>query len=144
MGNSGGDRKTTTNNDPASHTHAGVIDKKSYVQAEESRSRFKELDPARCARVIRDGDNGPELIITGSCDDTFGQACRANWLFKSVNRKSKWFIKDERGNDVTETPLRSVDGIFIIYSERGLKVKNHDSDESDENYSYRDSVTYYD
>jgi hypothetical protein len=144
MGNSGGDRKKTVNNDPASHTNAGVVAKKSYVRAEDSMSRFKDLDPARCARVIQDGYDGPELIISGSCDDTFAQACRANWLFKSVNRKSKWFIKDERGNDVTEKPLRSVDGIFILYSEPGLKMKNLDSDESDENYSIHDSVTYYD
>jgi hypothetical protein len=144
MGNSGGDRKKTVNNAPASDTHAGVIAKKSYVRAEDSRSRFKDRDPTRCTRVVQDGYDGPELIISGSCDDTFAQACRANWLFKSVNRKSKWFIKDERGNDVTDMPLRSVDGIFILCLEHGLKMKNLGSDESDEIHSIHDSVTYYD
>ena len=102
---------------PASHAHVGIAAKKSYVKAKRGSSRYKAQDPSTCMRVIRDGYDGQEFIITGDREDTFAQVCGANWYFKSVNRKSRWYIKDERGNDVSDKPIHSVDGIFILIPE---------------------------
>lgn len=102
---------------PSGHTHEGIAGKKDYVQAEGGSSRYKAQDPSTCTRVIKDGHDGQEFIITGGREDTFAQVCRANWYFKSVKRKSKWFIKDEHGNDVNDKPLQSVDGICILIPE---------------------------
>ena len=102
---------------PDSHTHAGIAAKKDYVQAEGGSSRYKPQDPSSCMRVIKDGPNGQEFIISGDREETFAEVCRANWYFESVKRKTKWFIKDERGNDVSDKPLGSVDGIFTLIPE---------------------------
>lgn len=104
---------------PASHTHEGIAAKKNYVKAKGGSSRYKAQDPSTCTRVIKDGHDGQEFIITGCREDTFAQACRENWYFKSVSRKSKWYINDERGNDVSDKSLQSVDGILILIPEKG-------------------------
>jgi hypothetical protein len=99
------------------HRYQGIAAKKSYVKAKDVSSRYKAQDPSTCMRVIKDGHDGQEFIISGGSDDTFAQACRSNWYFESVNRKSKWYIKDEHGNDVSDKPLQSVDGIFTLIPE---------------------------
>ena len=105
---------------------------------------IRVIDPSICTRVIRDGYDGEEYIISGGREDTFVQACRNNWQFKTVDQKSKWFIKDERGNDVNNRPLESEDGIFILIPEFGSETQKEEPDESDRYSSIRDSVTYYD
>ena len=99
-------------------------------------------DPSVCKRIIKDGYDGPEFIVMGDGNITFGQACRDNWQFMSVRKNSGWFIKDERGNDVTDMSLFSFDGICTLFPEYGSEKKKTDSDES--LYSIHDSVTYYD
>jgi hypothetical protein len=106
--------------------------------------RYKERDPSVCSRVIRDGYDGAEFIITGDGEDTFGKACEANWQFQRVSSKSRWYIKDAKGNDVTDTSLATVDGIFILIPEYGSEISKAEPDESDEYSSIHDSVTYYD
>ncbi|MGY5860700.1 MAG: hypothetical protein RTU63_15135 [Candidatus Thorarchaeota archaeon] len=103
--------------EPESHIHAGAVTRKSYVLAKGGSNRYKVQNPSTYMRVIRDGDDGREFIISGGSEDTYAQACRANWYFESVHRESKWYIKDERGNDVSDKPLQSVDGIFILIPE---------------------------
>jgi hypothetical protein len=130
---------------PASgHPYQGIAAKKSYVKAAGGSSRYKAQDPDTCMKVIKDGPDGQEFIISGDREDTFAQACKANWYFERVNRKSAWYIKDERGNDVSDMPLGSVDGIFILVPEYGKGVQKKEPDESDEYSSIHDSVTYYD
>jgi len=105
---------------------------------------YKEQDPSIYMRVIREGYDGAEFIITGDKEDTFAQACSANWQFVRINQKSKWFVKDEKGNDVTDRSLESVDGVFFIIPEYGSEILKEESDESDEYTSIHDSVEYYD
>ena len=99
---------------PSGHPYEGIAGKKDYVQAEGGSSRYKVQDPSTCMRIIRDGPNGQEFIITGTREDTFAQACKRNWYFQSVKRKSNWYIKDERDNDVSHKLMDSVDGIFTL------------------------------
>jgi len=105
---------------------------------------YKERDPSICRRVIREGYDGAEFIITGDKEETFAQACRANWQFVRINKKSKWFVKDEKGNDVTDRFLESADGVFFIIPEYGSEMLKEETDESDEYSSIHDSVEYYD
>ena len=107
-------------------------------------SRYKDLDPSLCRRVVKDGYDGIEFIITGNKQDTFAKACRANWRFESVDQKSNWYIKDEKGNDVTNQSLETADGIFFLVPEFGSEIQKLESDESDEYSSIHDSVEYYD
>ncbi len=114
--------------------------KDGIVQGSNSRSR--ERDPSICKRVIKDGIDGMEFIVSGDKETTFGQACKNHWQFESVSRTSGWYIKDSRGNDVTDMSLFSFDGICTLFPEYGTEKKKKDSDESF--YSIHDSVTYYD
>ena len=102
---------------PSGHVYEGIAAKKDYVQAESGSSRYRAQNPSTCMRVIRDGPGGQEFIISGDREQTFAQACIANWYFESVKRKSKWYINDERGNDVSDRPLDSIEGIFTLISE---------------------------
>ena len=99
-------------------------------------------DPSVCKRVIKDGFGGAEYIVSGDKETTFGQACKDHWQFESVSMNSSWYIKDSRGNDVTDLSLTSFDGICILVPEYGSEKKKKDSDESIS--SIHDSVTYYD
>ncbi len=106
------------------------------------RSRSRDRDPSICKRVIKDGFDGMAFIVSGDKETTFSQACKDNWQFESVSRNSSWYIKDSRGNVVTDMSLASFDGICILIPEYGSEKKKKDSDESI--YSIHDSVTYYD
>ena len=106
--------------------------------------RYRDRDPSICSRVIKDGYDGQEFIVSGSKDTTFAEACKANWQFESVSLKSKWFIKDEKGNDVSNRTLESSDGTFIIVPEYESEIVKDEKDESEEYSSIHDSVTYYD
>ena len=106
--------------------------------------RYKDSDCLIFKRVIRDGYDGAEFIIEGDEKTTFGEACKEQWQFKSVNRNSNWFIKDERGNDVTDMLLILYSGIGILIHEYGSEKKEMYSDKSDEYPSIHDSVKYYD
>ena len=102
---------------PESHPYVGIAAKKNYVQAEGGSSRYKPQDPSICMRVIKDGPGGQEFIISGNPEDTFAHACKSNWYFESVNRKSNWSIRDEHGNDVTDNALVSREGSFTLIPE---------------------------
>jgi hypothetical protein len=105
---------------------------------------FRERNPSLCTKVIKDGIDGKDVLISGSREMTFGQACRSDWPFQSADQKSKWFIKDEHGNDVTDQSLESVDGVFILISDYSSGIQKEEYDKSDEYSSIHDSVTYYD
>ena len=109
-----------------------------------NRRHYKDSDSSIYKRVIKEGPDGAEFIISGSKEETFAQACRANWQFESVNPNSKWYIKDARGNDVTDKSLETVDGIFTLIPDYETELQKEEPDESDEYSSIHDGVTYYD
>ena len=109
-----------------------------------NRFGIRTVDPSQYQRVIKDGFDGSEYIISGPREMTFAEACRADWQFESTSPKSKWYIRDDKGNDVTEKPLESAEGIFILVPEYSTDTSREDSDDSDEYSSIHDSVTYYD
>jgi len=106
--------------------------------------RFEERDASICKRVIKDGPDGDELVISGERNVTFAQACRMNWFFQSIDKKSRWFIQDERGNDVSDRTLESIDGVFTLNSAYGSEIQKDESGKQEEYSSIHDSVEYYD
>jgi hypothetical protein len=103
--------------------------------------RYSEPNPRLFRRAIRDGVDGVEKLVVGSETTTFREACLDQWQFSSVDRKSNWLIKDERGNDATDYPLSRFDGVLIIQGEYQTDAP---LDKSDEYSSIHDSVEYYD
>jgi len=108
-----------------------------------SRRHYKDTESSVYKRVIKDGYDGGEFIVSGDSETTFGQACKNQWQFESVSRNSGWYIKDERGNDVTNMSLISFDGICVLIPEYGSE-KHKDNDEASKYWSIQDSVKYYD
>lgn len=104
-------------------------------------NRYSDPNPSLFSRVVRDGIDGVEKLVTGSEVTTFREACLDNWQFKSVIQKSNWMVRDDRGNDVTDLPLSRFDGILVI---EGEYPTMETSNESDEFTSILDSVEYYD
>jgi len=109
-----------------------------------SRRHYKDSESSIYKRVIKDGYDGKEFIVLGDSETTFGQACKNQWQFESVSRNSGWYIKDERGNDVTNIFLETADGIFFLVPRFGSEIQKEERDESDEYSSIHDSVEYYD
>ncbi len=113
-------------------------------EVRQGRSRNKESASLIFKRVIKDGFDGAEFIVSGDSETTFGQACKDHWQFDSVSRNSGWFIKDERGNDVTDISLDTIDSICILIPEYGSEKQKKASDEDSKYSSLHDSVEYYD
>ena len=109
-----------------------------------SRIGSRVRDPSVCKRVIKDGYDGPGFIVMGDGKITFGQACRDNWQFKSVRENSGWFIKDKRGNDVTNMSLDTIDSVCILIPEYGSEEQKKTSDEDSMYSSIQDTFEYYD
>ena len=107
-------------------------------------NRSRVRDPSIIKRVIKDGFGGDGYIVSGDEEDTFGQACKNHWQFVSVKRDSGWFVKDERGNDVTEMTLISYDGVCMLIPEYGSVKPEDKRDEATKYSSIQDSVEYYD
>jgi hypothetical protein len=144
MGKNESKSKKVPDQPVSGHQYQGIAAKKSYVKAEGGSSRYKPQNPSNCMRVIKDGASGLEFIISGDREETFAEVCRTNWPFERVKRKSKWYIKDERGNDVSDKPLGSVDGIFYLIPEYGSEIQKEEPNKSDDYSSIPNGVTYYD
>lgn len=112
--------------------------------ARPQKSTLKGRDSTKFRRVVRDGVEGPERLVFGSETTTFRDACIASWQFESVSRKSNWFVKDDRGNDITNILLSSFDGIATLFPEYGSEIARESSDQSSEYSDLKDSVEYYD
>lgn len=108
--------------------------------------RYRERDPTICERVIKDGSDGPEYLISGPQEETFGQACKEQWQFLKTDKHSSWIIKDERGNDITNSPLGSYDSIAIIVGTYGSEyfTGEAESDLPSEYTSIEDGTEYFD
>ena len=109
-----------------------------------ARRYSKDSESSIYKRVVKDGYDGREFIVSGDSETTFGQACKNQWQFESVGRNSGWYIKDKRGNDVTNMSLISFDGICILIPEYGSEKKTEDRDKVSVSSSIHDSVEYYD
>lgn len=106
---------------------------------------FKERNPSICKRVVKDGFEGKEIIISGKHETTFRDACLKNWDFRRTDKDSKWFIVDDSGNDITNLSLISYEGIGIMIAEYGQSKKFNDfNNDAGESTSIHDSVEYYD
>jgi hypothetical protein len=79
-----------------------------------SSTGYKEQDPSIRRRVVRDGFEGEEIIVCGSEETTFAQACKDHWYFEATSMDSQWHIEDDYGNDITDKSLVHFEGISIL------------------------------
>ncbi|MHA1907535.1 MAG: hypothetical protein ACW98Y_09600 [Candidatus Thorarchaeota archaeon] len=106
-------------------------------------------DPTHISRVVGEPTSGEEHIINGKPEWTYRNTLLSDWPFKSIPRSSEWFVKDERGNDISNTPLGQYNSIASL-EYRAPAKSNLDEyrekleDRSDEYTSIDQGVTYYD
>jgi hypothetical protein len=65
-------------------------------------------------RTVKSAESGKEYFIRGKDSTPLKAVLHEEWPFKEKNRESKWYVTDELGNDVTNTPLGSIDGTANI------------------------------
>ena len=65
-------------------------------------------------RTVRYAESGKEYFIRGKDDTPLKEVLHARWPFKEKDQGSKWHVIDELGNDVTSTPLGSIDETVSI------------------------------
>jgi hypothetical protein len=108
--------------------------------------KYQERDPTICERVVKDGPDGAEYLISGFEKVTFRNACREHWQFVKTRKSSSWIVKDERGNDITDSSLESFDGIAMIVGTYGAEyyTGESESDLPSDYTSIEDSTEYYD
>ena len=68
-------------------------------------------------RTVRIAGNDREYFIRGAGDSLLGEILHENWPFQEHRQQSKWYVVDERGNDVTNQLLNSLDGTASIIFE---------------------------
>ncbi|MFW9847881.1 MAG: hypothetical protein ACFFF4_02010 [Candidatus Thorarchaeota archaeon] len=106
-------------------------------------------DSTQISRVIINTITGEECIINGKPEWSYRMSLLADWPFKDIPKSGDWIVKDERGNDITNTPLIQYNSIASIeYVIRDV-VESGDSrvkeDEQRDDYTSIDQgVTYYD
>jgi len=111
-----------------------------------AQKKYSDPDPTQCRRVVKDGIDGADYLISGPLKESFGQACRNNWQFEKTDKHSSWIVKDERGNDITNSPLESYDSIAMIVGTFGSEyfTGESESDIPSEYTSIEDGTEYYD
>lgn len=71
-------------------------------------------DTSSVDRVIIENKSGRRHVISGWKDQTFRSACLEAWVFTSVKKKSDWTIIDDKGNDISDSPMSIYEGIARI------------------------------
>ena len=106
-------------------------------------------DPSHISRVVSDPNSNEEYIISGEPNLTFRAACLTDWSFKHIPRSGNWIIKDERGNDISNTRLVDYDSVAIMDYRKPEEPSIEEyrkklDDRSDEYTSIDQGVTFYD
>ncbi|MCK4484087.1 MAG: hypothetical protein KAU89_04640 [Candidatus Thorarchaeota archaeon] len=76
----------------------------------------RPVDTSIAHRVVRDMATREEAVIDGDYAISFRKAMLDEeiWVFSQISRDSKWIVTDDRGNDISNKPLNSFDGIARI------------------------------
>ncbi len=108
------------------------------------RRGFKDSFISEYQRIVRNDVDGEDYIVNGAASTTFREACLENWQFLYVKRKSSWFVKDDKGNDISEVPLSVYGGKAILVSEYVTESYRGSTDETADYSDSNESVEYYD
>jgi hypothetical protein len=65
-------------------------------------------------RTAKIADSNKDYFIRGKENVPLKEVLDERWPFKEKDKGSKWYVVDELGNDVTNTPLGSIDGTVSI------------------------------
>jgi hypothetical protein len=68
-------------------------------------------------RTVKIADKQKDYFIQGAVDTPIKEVLLDNWPFDEQNQDSKWHVVDNRGNDVANAPLSSLDGTAIVIFE---------------------------
>jgi hypothetical protein len=106
------------------------------------------MDLSEIRRVIAESSGGLEIIVRGSLETTYREACLDYWDFKRIRKNDNWIIVDERGNDITNITLDSYNGpakLVLIGGPTTSSRSTYDEVEKYDEASESDyGVTYYD
>ena len=65
-------------------------------------------------RTVKIAGKSKDYFIRGASDTPVKEVLLENWPFSEHDKKSTWHVVDELGNDVTSTPLNSLNGIATV------------------------------
>ena len=68
-------------------------------------------------RTVKIADKQKDYFIQGAVDTPIKEVLLDNWPFDEQDPDSKWHVVDNRGNDVTNAPLSSLDGTATVVVE---------------------------
>ena len=68
-------------------------------------------------RTVKIADKQNDYFIRGAVDTPIKEVLLDNWPFDEQDPDSKWHVVDNRGNDVTNAPLSSLDGTATVVIE---------------------------
>ncbi|MBE0526404.1 MAG: hypothetical protein IH631_05640 [Candidatus Thorarchaeota archaeon] len=66
------------------------------------------------ARTAKIAGNPKDYFIKGVGDTPIREVLLENWPFSEHDKDSKWYVVDELGNTVTNSPLSSLDSIATV------------------------------
>jgi len=65
-------------------------------------------------RTVKNPDSGKDYFIRGREEMTLKEILQERWPFKENDQRSKWYIVDQLGNDVTAMSLGSINETVSI------------------------------
>ncbi|TFG96657.1 hypothetical protein E4H12_10555 [Candidatus Thorarchaeota archaeon] len=65
-------------------------------------------------RTVKIAGIPKDYFIKGAGGASIKKVLHDDWPFKEIDHNSNWHVVDELGNDVTNDPISSLDGIAIV------------------------------
>jgi hypothetical protein len=80
-------------------------------------AKWSEGYTGTITRTVKIADKQKDYFIQGAVDTPIKKVLLDNWPFDEQDPDSKWHVVDNRGNDVVNAPLSSLDGTAIVIFE---------------------------
>ena len=80
-------------------------------------AKWSEGYSGTITRTVKIADKQKDYFIRGSGETPIRDALLDDWPFDEQDSDSKWHVVDDRGNDITTSPLSSIDGTATVVIE---------------------------
>ncbi len=80
-------------------------------------AKWSEGYSGTITRTVKIRDKQKDYFIRGAGDTPIREALLDDWPFDEQDSDSKWYVVDDRGNDITNAPLSSLEGTATVIIE---------------------------
>lgn len=71
----------------------------------------------KITRTVKLAGKSKDYFVQGADDAPIKEVLLENWPFSELDQDSSWYVIDIHGNDITNNPFRSLDGVATVIIE---------------------------